>query len=121
MARWDDRRTKLEARYGKPLNAIIKDFAAAGMTKTQTFRALGYSYTGGHLLLTRLRLHDVFRYAGSGTKHKNAKMTPDDVRLIRKLAHGETKMPVEQIAAKFEIDRHTAWDIVNFVSWINVR
>lgn len=66
-----------------------------------------------------------------GEDHHRAKLTDDEVELIRELAHpsdGAEPMPHRTIAEKFEISRGTVADIVSFrrrasypVGWRRVR
>ena len=48
-----------------------------------------------------------------------AKLTENDVRLIRQLRADGMKYRV--IASKFNIDHSTVWQIVNYYTWNHVR
>lgn len=60
-----------------------------------------------------------------GDKHHNAKLTADDVRLIRELVEERARLLAEArklseraIAEKFGISRGTVWKVANREAWI---
>lgn len=53
-----------------------------------------------------------------GERHYRAKLTAEDVRLIRELA-GE--MTIRKIAEKFDVSHHTVHQAVTYKTWKHVR
>jgi hypothetical protein len=77
----------------------------------------------------RQRINDMSatRNPQRGSARWNAKLTDDDVRLIRELvAERERlltearKLTDEAIAAKFEVHPHTVWKVTKRDSWAHV-
>lgn len=54
-----------------------------------------------------------------GEDKPNAKLTDDDVRLMRQLKIEE--IPIRVIAEKFEITYSTAWKAITYRSWKHVK
>ena len=63
-----------------------------------------------------------------GEYHPRAKLTDEDVELIRQLRESDPPMPMREIAAKFEVSVGTVHDVVSYrrratsyVGWRKVR
>ena len=54
----------------------------------------------------------------TGERHYRAKLTEDDVRLMREL---KGELPIRKIAEKFGVSHHTAHQAINYNTWKHVR
>jgi len=55
----------------------------------------------------------------TGERHYRAKLTADDVRLIRELAN--EKVTIRKIAETFGVSHHTVHQAVTYKTWKHVR
>lgn len=53
-----------------------------------------------------------------GERHYRAKLTADDVRLVRELAE---EMTIRKIAEKFDVSHHAVHSIIKHKTWKHVR
>lgn len=55
-----------------------------------------------------------------GEKHHNAKLTEDKVREMRRL-HEQKKLCKRCVAILHDVNYGTAWDVLTYNTWRNVR
>lgn len=116
----------IEAQYGRPVWDVVADMARQGMTRSAAAEALRYCQSNFlKLLKSKWAPRGLqWRYSARGEAQHVAKLTPEDVRLIRQLRPNTTRRPGDltyhEIAEKFGVRYSTVHAVVRYDTWRHV-